>query len=518
MRRGARALPAILPWQLSWRLGGQSGVRTCYDPSVRAHTLWICVSLPACAQLAGIDKTTGGGDAGPTGSSLTIERYSIGATIVEAPQPIGGLPAPTFFIGSDAVPGVASGSNAWTTDQIASAVLVQLPNTPPELFEFPALAVTELYAQLERPGATPPPAAATVDIELSLPSAVVAGETFEILDVGAWSTHALAPAVADTTIAAPGTSYASFASATGRPLDAIGAADAILALRYTGPRLSAVLDLPGFAQTGADTISGTLVALPATQTLGATVSPDTGTTRLATVAPLSPSAPVVSWSLQAAPGYRIAATSGVQLTAAAAPVTDLAVTATYANPFATVRDWHTVFTWVIHSDRAYTPPAGALATQTIGLTAQLVTIREPGDGAVPDAASLDAGLPTRVTLGATPLVTDGLAITDDPTTPLVVTVASDHPTNTLYRVSVIETTLAADMVTPLATTTFAYTGVDATFTLPANTLVAGHTYRLRAQCFEGGFPGIATGDLTMRALPLSFGLLDSGVFTVGAPR
>ena len=485
---------------------------------VRAHALSICVLLPACAQLAGIDKTTGGGDDTPTGSSLTVERYSIGATIVEAPQPIAGLSLPTFFVGSDAVPGVASGSNAWTTDQVAGSVLFQLPGAPPELVRLPTPAVTELFAQLERPGATPPPAAATVDIELSLPSAVVAGETFEILDVGAWSTHALAPAVADTAIAAPGTLYASFASATGRPLDAIGAADAILALRHTGPLLSAVLDLPGFAQTGADAISGTLVALPATQTLSATVAAETGSTRLATVAPQSPNPPVVSWSLQAAPGYRIASTSGVQLTAAAPPVTDLSVTAMYANPFATVRDWHTVFTWGIHRDRAYTPPVGALAAQAIGLTAQLVTIREPGDGTAADDASLDAGLPTMVTLGATPLVTDGLALTDDPATPLVVTVASDHPTNTLYQVSVIETTLAADGVTQLATTTFAYTGTDPTFTLPAGTLVAGHTYRLRAQCVEGGFLAVATGDLTMRALPLSFGLLDSGVFTVGAPR
>jgi hypothetical protein len=56
----------------------------------------------------------------------------------------------------------------------------------------------------------------------------------------------------------------------------------------------------------------------------------------------------------------------------------------------------------------------------------------------------------------------------------------------------------------------------ASFSLPPERLVAGHTYVLTAYCISGGFTGAATGDLQTLAMPYSVGFLDSGVFTVVA--
>ena len=54
-------------------------------------------------------------------------------------------------------------------------------------------------------------------------------------------------------------------------------------------------------------------------------------------------------------------------------------------------------------------------------------------------------------------------------------------------------------------------------TIPAGVFTTGKTYSIRAHCYRGGFPGLASGDFSQRDLPLSVGYLDSGVFTVAAP-
>ena len=104
---------------------------------------------------------------------------------------------------------------------------------------------------LERPGALPPPANATVDIELTLGIPVASGDSVEVFDVGAWSAVGLGlSAVGQTAIAFPNTPYTDFGSLTGRPLDAIGVGDAVLALHYESNQLVEAFDIAGFAQTG----------------------------------------------------------------------------------------------------------------------------------------------------------------------------------------------------------------------------------------------------------------------------
>jgi len=482
----------------------------------------VAVATPGCAQLFGIDQTSGG-DAGVDaygGSTLAFDRYSVGATIVQAPLPVDGLAAPTFFVGDAQVPGVVSAPNAWQSDQRASAVLFHLPDYPasiPRMFAFPSPSVHGLFGILEHPAPQPASTTAQISLALSLPTPAAAGESFQLYIVGAWSVLGLAPEVAAASISQANL-YTTYSSLTGRPLEAITAGDAVLALRYTGAQLTAALDAPGFAQADAtDQVTGGLTALALDKTLNVALTPADAATRLAAAAPPSPAAAVFNWALTAAPGFAIASNAGPQLHAGGLLATDTTLAVTYANPFAATHNWHTVFTNVAHLDRSYTPAAGALAGKAIGLVTQVHTLREPGDGTAADSPTFDAGLPTMVTLGATPLTTDGLQVADDPTTPLVVTFVADKPDNTLYQVQVLESALAMDGTTLTLHNIFSYTGVAPTLTLPANTLVAGHTYRLRAVCIAGGYPALASGDLTQRDLPLSVGLLDSGVFTVGAP-
>ena len=55
------------------------------------------------------------------------------------------------------------------------------------------------------------------------------------------------------------------------------------------------------------------------------------------------------------------------------------------------------------------------------------------------------------------------------------------------------------------------------FRIPPDAFVANHSYTLRATAYTGGWPSLADGNLQDRALPITAGQLDGGVFTVVAP-
>src|SRR6185312_1038365 len=55
-----------------------------------------------------------------------------------------------------------------------------------------------------------------------------------------------------------------------------------------------------------------------------------------------------------------------------------------------------------------------------------------------------------------------------------------------------------------------------TVTLPNDVFEDGKVYMIRGFSIVGGFPGFASGDLTMRQLPYSIAYLDGGIFTAKA--
>jgi len=471
--------------------------------------LLAALPLAGCAQLFGIDTTTGPG-AG-SGVSLSIERVSIGAAITKAPQDLS-MDTASFLVGdaTGLTPNAAivSAPGVWTADLATGTppALFTLPDLPmgaQHLWALPSRAMKgNLYAY-EHPNATAPSMTSQLSLSVTIPP--YASEQLEVYAVGAWMRHVLVgaevPAAAATTITAT-IPYTSFSPTAGNPAARITLADVVLVLRYTGATLSGVLQATPFDQTdGTDNIGGSMVAVAADKTLSIPLPTDLAT-RYSAVRP-AVGAAATSWSVVAAPGETIGISAGVPLLSGAPASTDTMVTGMYGDPFESL-GWPAVFTLSTSASRTY-----MLMATPVTLGAALNTAVD----ASATAAPLDAGLPTTILLGTTQLNSDGLTVTVDPSTPVAVSFLADKSSNTLYSATIYELVLngATYDRTPVVT---AATAPDPKFLFPAGTLQSGHTYVIQAGCLQGGFTGAATGDLQTRSFPLSHGSLDSGVFTV----
>ena len=469
------------------------------------------LALGGCAQLFGIDNTTGPADSGNS-LTLSVQHVSVGASPVKAPQDLTGQTA-EFLVGdaNGLVPTAATiaGPGTWTAD---------LPTgNPPALFTLPDLPMGHHYWALpsramrgnlvvfEHPNATAPSATSQIALNVTLPAAYNS-ETLIVYAVGAWMNHVLAgaevPAVSATTAAAT-IPYSSFNPASGAIVPSrITAADIVLVLEYAGADLTGVLQAAQFDQTdGTDNVAGTMVAVAHDKMLNI---PLTATaTRFTAVRP-AVGAPGTSWGLSAAPGASVGTAFGPQLLSGTPAATDTAVTAMYGNPFESL-GWPAIFGLTSSGTRTYM--LGALPVTLSAFVASYVD-------ASATTAAFDAGLPTTINLNTTQLTTDGQTITVDTSKPIEITFSPDQVTNTLYTVHLDELAPNAMATAVDRTTIFAGTSTDHTFDVPSDLLTSGHTYVIRAGCIRGGFSQAASGDLQTFAFPVSFGQLDSGVFTV----
>jgi hypothetical protein len=110
-----------------------------------------------------------------------------------------------------------------------------------------------------------------------------------------------------------------------------------------------------------------------------------------------------------------------------------------------------------------------------------------------------------------------MTVTLDLTKP--VTLQIDQDTNsapTLYQFNVYNMVLDAPSNSWIPHVAYVAQTTANTVVLPSDVFVDGNVYMIRGETLVGGFPGIATGDLTMRQLPLSVGYLDGGIFTAKA--
>ena len=364
---------------------------------------------------------------------------------------------------------------------------------------------------LEHPNPTPAPPSAAIALSVTLPSAVVAGESYQVLTVGAWSQHGLAPAVGAAALTDT-FAYTGTSTITNRPLDKVTLDDAVLVLRYSADQLTALLDTTLDMVDGTNLITGGMSSIAIDQNLAATVDPATAITRLGTPQPAN-ATPTLNWSLVAAPGFAVANTSGAQLRAGAVLATDTAIALPYGNPF-TSKSWHPVFTFAPTVSRTFTTTDTMLP---VTLAAQLVQLLDAGPGTA-ITADLPAGLPQVTTLAGTALATDGMTVVVDPTLPVDASFTTDVASNTFYQLQLFELVPDATNTVLQLQIRISMSAIGPQFTLPANLLVAGKTYVLRAICISGGYPGLAQGDLRMRTLPFSLGFADCGVFTVRRRR
>lgn len=476
--------------------------------------------LVGCAQLAGIDDTTGLVPVDRV--SLQLEKVSIGAAVTRSPLDLTGLSA-EYLVRDDAevdgfqhVPAELTTPDTWSAGISDGTPPIRFftpdfPEPVAKLWDLPLRNLIGLYGRMEHENPQPAPMGAMLTLSATLPSAVLATESFQLYTLGSWNvrgfTGAEVPAVGATAFGPTAFPFSSMSSITGRPLEKITTADAVMFLRYVGNRLTGVMEATPFEQTGTDSIMGTMTAVAASEMLEISVGPPA--TVAARYAPARPAMPALSmaWYLHAAPGYEVANDNGPLLHAASVAMADTGmISAAYGNPFV-AKGWPTTLTWTTVASRTYTP---AVQMLPVDLHAGLYQLALPTPGMTLD---LPAGLPEVITIDSKPLSTDGLSIAK-PTKPVEVTFVSSVTSNTLYQVQLFEIVPNTGATALVQKQVFGATMVKPEVTLPPDLFVAGHLYNLRAICIQGGYPAIATGDLTKRQLPVAVGYLDGGVFTV----
>jgi len=472
-----------------------------------------------CAQLAGIDETSG--LVPPDRVSLQVDRVSIGASVVRAPQELSAQTA-SFLVPDDAapegftrVPAELTDVGLWTAEVPAGTPAVQfdLPDFPAPLqrvWQFETRNHKAVFGVYEHPSPQPAPAGAMLTVTATLPTAYVTGQSFQFASVGTWNARGFTGAelpLVDTGVTTLGPvtfAFTSTSKQTTRDHEKITARDAVLVLRYAAGRLTGVMEAAPFEQTGDDMISGAMTAVPAAEMVSADLQPMLVAGRYM---PLRPAmgAPAMAWNLTAAPGVDHAAFRGIQLHSAPVTAADLPLSVAYGNPFV-AKGWRSVFLWSTSASRTVTPLGQTLP---VTLRAELYTYIEPTPTLVLD---LPAGLPELITINGVSLSSDGLTIPKPTQQAKVSFVATGM--GTVFQVQLFE--LAPNMANTALEYRFVIdaTGPTKELSLPPEVFVPGKLYTLRAITHASSFPNFADGDLSVRSLPVSTGFHDSGVFMV----
>jgi hypothetical protein len=467
--------------------------------------------LCGCAQLFGLDETSGAAPA-----SLTFQRASIGARIVYAPQDLSASMG-TYLVadgvdpsGLTRVMAVQTEPGRWTAPFNQPApILFDLPDSPTpllRLFDFPRSEVKALFAVLEHPSPQPAPDGAMITVNVMLDAAYTGAERFQLFTLGSWNAVALAaPGVGTLGPLAQTFPFTAMSSLTGRtPHERITADDGVVVLRYTTADnvLRGALRATPFDQTGTDTITGTMTAVDVQPATFAIDQADL-MRRYAAVRPLV-GTPSMQWTLRAAPGAQLNNDLG-PLLASGGPTDQTTVALQAGNPFAP--DWPSTALWLTQASRTYTPPSAGLPVSLIANMHERA-ILEPGL-----QMKLPAGMPTGITIAGVALDSDGATI-PKPTGPVEVSFTTDVPANTLYQLQLLKLVPNMGNTALQLEQKLGANAAQPRFVLPPDLFEAGALYTLRVGAVQGGFPGIAEGDLTQRALPIAISFLDSGVFQV----
>ena len=475
-------------------------------------------------QLFGLDETT----ALPPVVSFTLKRYAVGSQLVVEPMDLTGGTA-TYLIADPSdpsgflkVPTISKELGQWQGD-VALGIETQLRFTLPgetgltRHFALAPRTVHGLYGYLGKITSTPAPPGATLGFSVTLEKPFEAVERLQWLTSGAWTQHdfvgAELPVAGATLLAPPAIAFTSSSSLSGRPHEKLTGEDGLFVLRHNATNPTAVVLTGVFTAApfemigGGNPAAGSMLAVPADQSLAVTLDTTGPVERMANARPAL-AAPQYNWSVTAAPGSAAGFATGPALAYGTMPVSMgvLPLVVAYGNPFAG-RSWPSTFVWAATARRTYQQPAGLPA---VVLSATQVVIAP-----VPTASNqLDftACMPTSVAVQGATLLTDGLTVTIDRTKPVAVSVVVDRPDADLYGITLLEVVNTGTTAT--LTPRFESVNQKSVWSLPADIFEAGKIYTVRASCSRGGYPGLATGDLEKRELPIASASLESGVFTV----
>ncbi len=479
----------------------------------------LALASGGCAQLFGIDNTSGPDGQPQDLVTLDITRVSIGTSIVTEPQDIS-INSATFYTTDPDDPTsisetVAAESGSEWSAQIdgTPSVVFTLPDYPMTLdhiMSLPSRTQTYGFDFYGHPNSQPPADAATVTLQATLPTPFAATESLMFMAAGTWTQYSVPagglPALGTTAVNTTFNYSDAVNPYAGLPLQKFTTADSLLLLRYENNALTAVGTATAMDQsdTSSTLVFGSLSAFAPTTTVAVPLDPSMDAARFAAQMPADTSGGL-AWRINAVPGTGFAI--GAVLQQGAAAETDTMIPISYANPFATTESWTPYLTAYDTASRSFTPAMPALPVTLYSQVVQIV--------AADASASIDfpAAMPDTITLAGVPLTTDGVTVALDSTQPVSVTVTTDLTTTTLYQLHLYALVPNAGATALQYQEVFNASSDQPSFTFPPE-LFADGTYTLRVVCFDGGFPNAEVGDLTVHPFPFSYGFLDSGVFTV----
>lgn len=472
--------------------------------------------LSGCSQILGLDNTSGPtSDAAGPGAHVTIQHESIGATVIDAPADNTTV---TFHVPDGAgsftqLSATMDSRGIWSGDIPAGVnPMVDFKvDGIRRLWAFPTRDLHMVSALLEHPSseAAPSPASLTLNVAVD---PTVGTEYFTLYTVGAWSAQALANPGMQSTLDQV-VDY-QLSTPIGGPLAKITTADAVLIYRRRSDITSSTIPLDGvfqttLAQTGNDTLTGTLNTTAVDKMVTATVNPTALGTRYTAVRP-AVSGLAMGMAVVASPGFARGNVNGPTLNDLGIAMTDTAITLPYGNPFASL-GWNELVYFNSYESRSVTVTGASAA---FGLNAGEQTFTTPSANLTID---LPAGLPETISIESTPLTTDNMTVALDTTKYLHVTMVNDRPMATFLTAAVFEVTVDTAGVPTVKYVMESSASDPAALVLPPNVLVAGHMYFIEAVARVGGFPNFATGDLATQAPPFHVAYNYSGVFTVESP-
>jgi hypothetical protein len=478
-------------------------------------TLAVLVVGSGCAQIFGIDSTSGGaGDAPMTAQAVAeVERMSIGATLQTAPEDLtAGSDTLAFLVGDSSVAATQGPIGTWTAPIATGNPMVDFTLAHQRhIWAFPTRDLKIADVHLEHPNPTPADPISSLALMVTLPTAPSTAESFDLEEIGPWLATSLVPAdplSQDIMISALMPIGGSTTPATVIP------SDVVLALRYDssvapgGLVLTGVFQAASFAETaGTNSVSGAMTAVTTDQMFGAAIDPVAQQTRFAAIRP-AVGTPSFSWQVDAAPYAMRNIAAGPLLESGTVATADTAIAAVYGNPFSSL-GWTAQFSY--NATEVRDIMVNGLPLELAATASSLL---------IPDASmpTLDfpAALPQTISIDGQSLATDNVSITLDPTMPAALTVVVDRQTTQMYQ-AVLYEIVPGTTTAQLSQVVEILTNDPANLVIPGGVLVAGQTYTVWIGCYADGFAGAATGDLQTTSPPFDSAGSYSGVFTVSNP-
>jgi hypothetical protein len=490
-------------------------VDNAHHHTVTALLLWVC--LPSCAQVWGVDKTSGQSDVGidyraqikrlPIGSgtpsSVELSKSSATYIIDVEGRPVefpASLENPDTFIAN--LPPIGK--------PILQLTVVDERSTDPAfLRQWDVISTPNtigLFNTFDHLDPLPAPGSAALDWNIALDRPIVAGDYFRWQSMGSWTFRGFDEfLVAGAGAIDPPPIPFATATTNNRRLTAINSSDFLAAARYTGGQLTGIAEAMPFTMAdGPNPVNVTMVPVALDRNVSFTWDPPAVVQRLMTAKPTATVVNGTSWTISAAPAAKYANASGVQLQGELG-TTPGTVQLTYGNPFV-AKDWDSVFSYASTVTRVVVPFDGT----TVSLGSVLLSAQAPPANQVLEHLQ---PLVTVVKIADVLLDIDGKSISIDRTQSTEVNFVTDRPAGSFYQLQLFEfePPVNGNVKSVLK---FEAVGATTKFSVPNKMLEDNKVYFLKALGFDGGLPNVLSGDLATRSLPIGIGISDSGFFKV----